>query len=504
MVAQPLHELFDNEKLIKKRFKVKGYFVDFPPSRASGDEDGGDKKENPISTKAMEMNVTALKVMFSYYKVTSGKKVPIQKLESAQGVRELFSIIESLRDAEEDAEDSADGDAEGEEEEGGEDDPVSEESEDPSSEARVSDKSVGDKDDGGGVKAALADLELDPDEETQAPKWRYRSKSTLNSLATTAVLGDQLETPGSYEKPVTASKEEELQQLLQQISLFEDGEPKHPDTARHDALLLMMGSPARPRKSRGTDETPPTCKKQLFKDVDPAWKEPPDQADTLVTADAPIEPTHKKGGVAGDQGELALVEAPIDVDSSPEKIKPEPQSPKATSGDDLVKPVSLEQQNALRTDLRAKLRRVRGGKTGPKKKQGKVSAAKGGKDAAQVAKRKRGTCDSEPAASSLPKAKAKAKGKAKAAPSGEAVPKAKAKAVAKGKAKAKSSPKRAVDSGVALRLKPDPSRTGHSKCGTLLLGCSTCRWGPLGCGTCLRTNFHGVRWNAVACGEWEE
>ena len=83
MAAQPLHELFDREKLIKKRFKVKGHFVDFPPTRFSGDEDGEEKKENPITTKAMEMNVTALKVMFSYYKVTSGKKVPIQKLESA-------------------------------------------------------------------------------------------------------------------------------------------------------------------------------------------------------------------------------------------------------------------------------------------------------------------------------------------------------------------------------------------------------------------------------------
>ena len=41
------------------------------------------KKENPISTQAMEMNVVALKVMFSFYKVTSGKKVPIQKLEAS-------------------------------------------------------------------------------------------------------------------------------------------------------------------------------------------------------------------------------------------------------------------------------------------------------------------------------------------------------------------------------------------------------------------------------------
>ena len=77
-----MHELFDQEKLIKKRFKVKGFLVDFPPPRSSGNDDE-EKKENPISTQAMEMNVVALKVMFSFYKVTSGKKVPIQKLEAS-------------------------------------------------------------------------------------------------------------------------------------------------------------------------------------------------------------------------------------------------------------------------------------------------------------------------------------------------------------------------------------------------------------------------------------
>ena len=160
-----------------------------------------------------------------------------------------------MRDGEADGEDSANGDTEGEEEEDGEDDPVSEEAEAPSSEARVSDKSVEDEDVGLGVKAVLADLELDPDEDAQAPKWRYRSKSTLNSLATTAVLGggskEILETPESYKNPVPGSMEDELQKLLQQIALMEDGEAKHPDTARHDAMLLMLGSPARLGTSRG-------------------------------------------------------------------------------------------------------------------------------------------------------------------------------------------------------------------------------------------------------------
>ena len=160
-----------------------------------------------------------------------------------------------MRDGEADGEDSANGDTEGEEEEDGEDDPVSEEAEAPSSEARVSDKSVEDEDVGLGVKAVLADLELDPDEDAQAPKCRYRSKSTLNSLATTAVLGggskEILETPESYKNPVPGSMEDELQKLLQQIALMEDGEAKHPDTARHDAMLLMLGSPARLGTSRG-------------------------------------------------------------------------------------------------------------------------------------------------------------------------------------------------------------------------------------------------------------
>ena len=158
-----------------------------------------------------------------------------------------------MRDGEADGEDSANGDTEGEEEEDGEDDPVSEEAEAPISEATVSDKSV--EDNGLGVKAVLADLELDPDEDAQAPKWRYRSKSTLNSLATTAVLGggskEILETPESYKNPVPGSMEDELQKLLRQIALMEDGEAKHPDTARHDAMLLMMGSPTRLGTSRG-------------------------------------------------------------------------------------------------------------------------------------------------------------------------------------------------------------------------------------------------------------
>ena len=169
--------------------------------------------------------------------------VDCNNLSEAQGVRELFKIIKALRDEHEGEEDagSADEEGEGEEEEQMEDDPLEE-------------VPGAKEDDGLGVKEFLADMELDSQEEAQAPKFRYRAKSTLQSLPSTAVLGgstENLATPASYQGALTGSKEEELRMLLQEISLFETGEAKHPDTARHDALLLMMGSPTRPSTARG-------------------------------------------------------------------------------------------------------------------------------------------------------------------------------------------------------------------------------------------------------------
>ena len=175
-----------------------------------------------------------------------------------------------MRD-EEDA--SADAGGEGEEEEEVDDDPLSEGcEEDVSSASKGSTKSsetAKDMDDGRGVAAALADVELDSQEDTQAPRWRYRSKSTLQSLATTAVLGGSKENLGSpaesYGGALTGGQEEELQKLLQEISLYECGEPKHPDTAHHDALLLMMGSPTRASTVRGPSfETNTTTIKSFY------------------------------------------------------------------------------------------------------------------------------------------------------------------------------------------------------------------------------------------------
>ena len=77
-MAPKLHEILEKVKLIRKRLKLKGCLVDFPPGKHDDDEN----EENPISTKSMAMNVPALKVMFEFYRVTSGKQVPVQKFEA--------------------------------------------------------------------------------------------------------------------------------------------------------------------------------------------------------------------------------------------------------------------------------------------------------------------------------------------------------------------------------------------------------------------------------------
>ena len=79
-MAPQLHELFEKVKLIRKRLKLKGRLVDFPPGKH--DEGEAESQENPISTQSMAMNVPALKVMFEFYRVTSGKNVPVQKFEA--------------------------------------------------------------------------------------------------------------------------------------------------------------------------------------------------------------------------------------------------------------------------------------------------------------------------------------------------------------------------------------------------------------------------------------
>ncbi|CAE7231379.1 unnamed protein product [Symbiodinium sp. CCMP2592] len=554
-MAPQLHELFEKVKAIRKRLKLKGHLVEFP-AREPGEED--EEQDNPISTKSMGMNVPALKVMFEYYRFTSGKKVPVQKFEAqvkhlyencdvepskkmgsrqfyldawASAVRELFALIKTIRDEKGQHEHEDTNDEEGEEEEGVEEDQcvsdyeTEEADTGPSSAESKSKKSKNAK----GAEAATADngsgvgeIPLDSQEDAQVPKLRHRSKGSLLSLASTAQLGKtpgNVETPASYTAPVAAEDEAELARLLAMIDMEEAGLGSDADP--HRSMLVMMVAAA----------ATPDCKKKL--DFEPPAANNPDQAqlaDTLVedrgVANGPDHgvangPDHGGANGPDHRGANGPAEA-IEVDSSPEKIKQEPSSPTGPSS--VAEPVSLDAQNELRQNLRASIRRKR--KSRSKRDLAKAAKSRRGKRkgkdtsgddndgegevpaaAKTKGKRKRGTCDADPVpalSTAKPKAKATAKAKAKTkatakAKAKSALPKAKAKA--KGKAKATAKKKVVKVTEHPLRLEPDRNRTGYSACGTLVLGCSSCRWLVMGCGTCLRTNFHGKRWNKVACPE---
>ncbi|CAE7894826.1 unnamed protein product, partial [Symbiodinium necroappetens] len=256
-----LAKAFEKEKLIRKRFRVKKGLLDFPPA---AERDDADKAENPISTKAMEMNCTALRVMVAHYKVLSGKK--------AKEVRELFASIQSLRDEQADTDgDDGDDDDEGGEEEAEEDDEVVEEnsegyetddgarnpdeaedscSSEPKS-SKASSVAKGADDDGCGVGAVV----LDSQEDAQVhkdPCWRYRTKSSLQTLPSTVALGASppVETPASYVAGLPTDAEEELQRVLQQIALEEGGGDMSPEIARHERLLVRMGTPEQASKPK--------------------------------------------------------------------------------------------------------------------------------------------------------------------------------------------------------------------------------------------------------------
>ena len=221
-----------------------------------------------------------------------------------------------------------------------------------------------------------------------------------------------------------------------------------------------------------------------------------------------------------------------------------------------IAPVSLEDQNSLRCKLRSKLRRNRRSRSkrdllvrkNTKAKRKSVSStegsskskkrrapsevpndakamdgdaalgdesdhehdAKGPKAKIGAAKAKAKSKAKASPSLPLPKAKAKAKAKSKAKAKCEAKAKATPKAKGKAKAKATAAPKDGRKSNKSKakwaledgdRLSPDRKRTGLSKCGFFVLGCSSCRWSHKGCGTCLRPSFNGWRWNPVALGE---
>ncbi|CAE7858911.1 unnamed protein product, partial [Symbiodinium sp. KB8] len=298
-MAPQLHELFEKVKLIRKRLKLKGRLVDFPPGKH--DEGEAESQENPISTQSMAMNVPALKVMFEFYRVTSGKNVPVQKFEAqvkqlyehvgiepkignrqyyldawdlrrlysfslrrqkdakkrgqrprALGVRNLFEVIQTVRD--EQGKDNTSEEDEGEEEEEFEDDDAASDYESAEADTEKPDASASDgpssaepkiskagdasmEDDGGGV----GDVPLDSQEDAQAPRFRRRSKGSLISLPSTAALGKtpaNVETPASYKDAVSAEKEAELSRLLKLINLQEAAVSIDPDP--HKALLITM------------------------------------------------------------------------------------------------------------------------------------------------------------------------------------------------------------------------------------------------------------------------
>ena len=80
LMAKSLYELWEKKKVIRRRLKNTKSFVRFPKKQDDDEKEDG-VKENPTSTAAMEMNLPALTAMFSFYKVKSGKQVPIGKLE---------------------------------------------------------------------------------------------------------------------------------------------------------------------------------------------------------------------------------------------------------------------------------------------------------------------------------------------------------------------------------------------------------------------------------------
>ena len=99
-----------------------------------------------------------------------------------------------------------------------------------------------------GQLASIASM--DPTQDSQVPLLRrHRSKKSLESLQS-APSKDVLPTPASYANVVTPSKEEELAQLMAEIALLE-GCGQEEGHTRHDAMLLMMGSP--PKQGNKSD-----------------------------------------------------------------------------------------------------------------------------------------------------------------------------------------------------------------------------------------------------------
>ena len=184
-------------------------------------------------------------------------------MAKALGVRNLFEVMQTVRD--EQGKDNTSEEDEGEEEEEFEDDDAASDYESAEADTEKPDASASDgpssaepkiskagdasmEDDGGGV----GDVPLDSQEDAQAPRFRRRSKGSLISLPSTAALGKtpaNVETPASYKDAVSAEKEAELSRLLKLINLQEAAVSIDPDP--HKALLITMGTPERLSKAEG-------------------------------------------------------------------------------------------------------------------------------------------------------------------------------------------------------------------------------------------------------------
>ena len=81
--AMSLASLWEKEGRLRKRFRGLGSFLRFPevPAEEGDDKEKKSSKMNPINTKSLQLNATAIRVMVDHYQVLSGKQFPIQGLE---------------------------------------------------------------------------------------------------------------------------------------------------------------------------------------------------------------------------------------------------------------------------------------------------------------------------------------------------------------------------------------------------------------------------------------
>ena len=126
-------------------------------------------------------------------------------------------------------------------------------------------------DDADKVRNAGSKGSLDPAEDSQVvvskpALVRCRSKRSFESMPETLKLGSS----DSVDGAMSHTKEEELCNIMQQISILEGGHG-NPNT-RRDAVMLMMGSP--PRAAASTEKPDSALLKGAIVNTSP-WKNNP-------------------------------------------------------------------------------------------------------------------------------------------------------------------------------------------------------------------------------------